>query len=219
MLYSLTSKQTVELSAYCDPWGVSAMCYWEEAQDTKITPFGWFGNTSVSLLRLLAWNLDPDRRWMDACYSYVAPCWSQKWFQAAKKWAQKRLDTTFFFLFFLIPFFGDWMWQGCHQTRFFLLFLLTEKMHLCLWHPLCALLRGKCNVTLLNETDVLAGYLEKEVNMPSVYLSHYFDTELFASIFHIAKRVALWSGSNLCSVLSRTVSSTHSYSTLSRRPC
>lgn len=25
------------------------------------------------------------------------------------------------------------------------------------------LLRGKCNVTLLNETDVLAGYLEKEV--------------------------------------------------------
>lgn len=39
-----------------------------------------------------------------------------------------------------------------------------------------ALLRGKCNVTLLNETDVLAGYLEKEVNMPSVYLSRYFDT-------------------------------------------
>lgn len=92
---------------------------------------------------------------------------------------QKKMSTKkawHYFFFFLIPFFGDWMRQGCHQTRFFLLVLLTEKMHLCLWHPLCALLRGKCNVTLLNETDVLAGYLEKEVNMPSVYLSHYFDT-------------------------------------------
>lgn len=178
MLYSLTSKQTVELSAYCDPWGVSAMCYWEEAldwaQDTRITPLGWFGTPLCLCLDFCPETLiQTGNEWMRVIHMLHLVKVKND-FKQQKKWAQKRLDTTFFF--FLIPFFGDWMRQGCHQTRFFLLVLLTEKMHLCLWHPLCALLRGKCNVTLLNETDVLAGYLEKEVNMPSVYLSHYFDT-------------------------------------------
>lgn len=35
--------------------------------------------------------------------------------------------------------------------------------------------RGKCNVTLLNETDVLASYLDKEVRHHcSVIGTHYF---------------------------------------------
>ena len=41
------------------------------------------------------------------------------------------------------------------------------------------LLRGKCNVTLLNETDVLVGYLDKEVRH-HLYIFHVF-------IFHIIK--------------------------------
>lgn len=43
------------------------------------------------------------------------------------------------------------------------------------------LLRGKCNVTLLNETDVLAGYLDKEVRL----LQQLF---IMVWVLHVIKR-------------------------------
>lgn len=98
---------------------------------------------------------------------------------------KKRLDTTglFVVVFFKSPFLGTECGSDVIKPdfpfSFFFNLLRRWIFHTFVFDMLSApLLRGKCNVTLLNETDVLAGYLEKEVNMPSVYLSlaHYFDT-------------------------------------------
>lgn len=101
MLYSLTSKQTVELSAYCDPWGVSAMCYWEEAldwaQDTRITPLGWFGTPLCLCLDFCPETLiQTGNEWMRVIHMLHLVKVKND-FKQQKKWAQKRLDTTFFF--------------------------------------------------------------------------------------------------------------------------
>uniref|UniRef100_A0A8C8MCC8 Metastasis-associated protein MTA2 n=1 Tax=Oncorhynchus tshawytscha TaxID=74940 RepID=A0A8C8MCC8_ONCTS len=58
--------------------------------------------------------------------------------------------------------------QQKHQLKHRELFLSRQFESLPATH-----IRGKCNVTLLNETDVLAGYLEKEVRFIPKYLHMY----------------------------------------------
>lgn len=56
----------------------------------------------------------------------------------------------------------------------------TELLSVSLSHY--CLLRGKCNVTLLNETDVLAGYLEKEVIRHLLVISILLTAPIYSQI-------------------------------------
>lgn len=102
MLYSLTSKQTVELSAYCDPWGVSAMCYWERRPWTGPRTPGSHLLAGLGTPLCLCLDFCPETliqtgdEWMRVIHMLHLVKVKND-FKQQKKWAQKRLDTTFFF--------------------------------------------------------------------------------------------------------------------------